>query len=441
MHVSLPPHSGPRPVRLLAWLLGLGVLLASCNSSPPGTVTPGVTAENGVTATPTSVLENSTPVPVATADVSAQTLRLWLPPQFAATEATPGGRALLAQLAVFEKARGWRVEVRVKKVSGQGGMIDALHTSLDVAPGVSPDVIALDTSMLSSAAGSIQPLLQVTEGDVIDFYPFALQTVKLDSTLIALPFAADALGFVYSTTAYGVPPQSWNDLNSESGDVYLPLEDPIALVTLQQYVALGGDLIDSTGQPTLDAFVLAQVLSDYQSLQMAGLLPAEAIGLPGVEETWAAYREGQASAATAFFGSYLADRRRLGATGFTFVPTRTGARATFATQWNYALVTSDPSRQAIALELMRWLTAPDNLGPWTMAASVLPARSQALGEWTDTFLAAVGDQLLKTARAGPPPSALVIVGPPVAAAVQSVLNGQASPASAAAAAAATVVGR
>jgi ABC-type glycerol-3-phosphate transport system substrate-binding protein len=427
--------------RVAPGLLAAGFVLAACAGPAPGPSTATATTESNGTATPTSVLENSTPVPVATADVSAQTLRLWLPPHFAPSESTPGGRALLAQLAAFEKTQGWHVDVRVKKVSGQGGLIDALNTSLEVAPGVSPDVVALDTTMLSFAAGSIQPLEQISEGEVVDYYPFTLQAAQLESTLVAMPFAVDALGFVYSTTAYGIPPQSWNDLKPESGAVYLPLDDPVALVTLQQYVALGGDLSDSTGQPTLDAVVLAQVLADYQSLQTAGLLPEATREVASVEETWTAYREGRGSAATAYFGSYLAERRRLGATGFTFLPTRTGARATFATQWNYALVAADPSRQAIALELIRWLTTPANLGPWALAASVLPARSQALNVWSDTFLAAIGDQLLKGAQPGPSQSVLVVVGPPVRAAVRSVLDGQASPEAAAATAAATVVGR
>ncbi len=420
--------------------LGFGILLSAC-ASAPSTVTPTTAPVSGVTATPTSVLANSTPVPFATPDASAQTLRLWLPPQFAPSADTPGGKVLLAQLAAFEEAKGWRVEVRVKKPAGQGGLIDALQSSLQVAPSVSPDVIALDSSMLPAAAGSVQPLTQITDGEVIDFYPFALQTARLNNTLIALPFAADVLGMAYSTTAYPLPPASWTDLKPENGPTWLPLGDPMALVTLQQYVALGGALADDTGQPTLDASLLAQVLSDYQSMQIAGLLPVESFGSMTIEETWVTYRESRASAAAAFFGTYLSDRRRMAATAFTFIPTRNGARATFARQWNYALVTDDPARQAIALELMRWLTAPDNLGAWTLASAVLPPRSQALAMWRDTSLAAVADPLLKAAQPEPPQSVIVVVGPPVAAAVQAVLNGQATPEAAAAAAAATVAGR
>jgi ABC-type glycerol-3-phosphate transport system substrate-binding protein len=387
------------------------------------------------------VLANSTPVPLATPDAAAPTLRLWLPPQFAPSPDTPGGKVLAAQLAAFEEAKGWHVEVRIKKAAGQGGLIDFLHTSLQAAPTVSPDVIALDTSMLTFAADAIQPLTSFTEGDVIDFYSFALQAVRSNNTFVALPFAADTLGFAYSTTAYALPPRTWSDLKPEAGVAALPLNDPTALVTLQQYVALGGALTDEAGQPTLEAAVLAQVLRDYQQMQVAGMWPVESASMSNVDESWIIYRESRASGAAAFFGAYLADRRRVAATAFAPLPTHTGARAAFSRQWNYALLTSDPARQAIALELMLWLTAPENLGEWSLAASVLPARSQALSEWSDFSLASAAEQLLTVAQPEPSQTVLVVVGPPVTAAVQSVLNGQASPEMAALAAATTVAGR
>ena len=419
-------------------ILGFGIF-SGCVSATPTTI-PTQAAPDGVTATPTSVLANSTPVPLITPD-AAPSLRLWLPPQFAPAPDMPGGIILAEQLAAFEEAKGWRVEVRIKKAAGQGGLIDSLRTSLQAAPGVSPDVIALDTSMLAVAADSIQPLTSFSAGDVIDFYPFALQAARVNNTLIALPFAADALGFAYSTTAYSMPPEYWSDLKPEAGVASLPLNDPTALVTLQQYVALGGALTDAAGQPTLDAVVLAQVLRDYQQMQIGGLLPPESASVLSVDESWIIYRESRASAAAVFFGNYLADRRRVAATAFAPLPTHIGARAAFARQWNYTLITGDPARQAIALELMRWLTAPENLGEWSLAANVLPARSQALSEWRETRLASAAEQLLNAAQPEPPQSVLVVVGPPVTAAVQAVLNGQASPENAATTASATVAGR
>ncbi len=375
-------------------------------------------------------------MPALTPDPAAQTLRLWLPPQFAPSADTPGGRELIAQLASFEQAHGWRVEVRVKKLAGQGGLLDALRTSLQVAPGASPDVIALDNSMLA-AAEAVQPLTQITNEEAADFYPFALQSVRRDEVWVALPFAADALGLAYSTAVYPLPPQTWNDLKPDYGSIALPFNDPLALITLQQYLALGGKF-EAKDRPGLNAPVLAQVLSDYQALETAGLLPAGTFGVTSAEEAWIAYREGRANSAATFFSYYLTDRYRVIATAFTLLPARAGAQTALARQWNYALIVGDPARQAAALELMRWLTRPDNLGAWAFAASVLPTRPQALNAWNDPELTAAADQILKAAQPEPPQSMLVLAGPPVTAAVQAVLNRQTLPEIAAAAAAAEV---
>lgn len=427
-------------LRLVICHLSFVILLSAC-VSPTATVTPSL-APVGITPTPTSVLANSTSVPT-TPEPTTQMLRLWLPPQFAPDENTPGGQVLLAQLAAFEKTSGWQVEVRVKKTVGQGGLLDALHTALQVAPSTSPDVIALDSLMLASetTTGSLQPLTQFSQGDLVDFYSFALQSVRFDNTLMALPFAADVLGFAYSTNPYPFAPQTWADLKPENGVAALPLNDTTGLVTVQQYLALGGELSDSTGQITLDKIILTQVLTDYQTLQAVGLLPLESINAASAEVSWMAYRESRAAVAVTFFGSYLVDRHRVAATAIAPIPTRTGATLTLARQWNYALVTTDPARQAIALDLMRWLTAPDNLGPWTLAAAVLPPRAQALNAWSEPGLAAVADSLLSIAQPEPSSTLLAKIGPAINTAVQSVLSGQATPEQAANTAAATVAGR
>jgi ABC-type glycerol-3-phosphate transport system substrate-binding protein len=420
--------------------LAFVILLTACIAAPP-TVAPTVAVPRAGTPTPTSVLENSTPQPAVTPSGTEQVLRLWLPPQFSPTEDTPGAEAMQAQIDAFEESTGWQVEVRIKKLIGQGSLLDHLRTSLQIAPSVSPDVIALDSAMLVSGINYIQPLSQIADDELTDYYSFALQGARIGETLVALPFAADAFGFAYSTSAYGVPPRAWTDMLVENGPVWLPLSDPSALVTLQQYVAMGGALTDETGQPTLNATLLAQVLADYQTMQIDGLLPAESFGAPSIESTWITYRESRATAAAALFSDYLMDRRRVGSTSFTFIPSHTGTSLTFTRQWNYALVTTDPTRQTAALELMRWLTAPDNAGAWSMAANALPTRSQALAAWNDPSLAAMADRLLNAAQPEPPPAILAVVGPPITAAIQSVLNGQASPEAAATTAANAVAGR
>lgn len=389
----------------------------------------------GVAATP-----EITPPAVAPA---SQTLRLWLPSQFAPAPDTAGGRVLLAQLKAFESAHpDWQVEVRIKKTSGQGGLVNALQASLEAAPGVSPDVIALDTPSLAVAAPLLQPLSnRLAESEIKDFYPFALQAGRIGDQLLGLPFAAEVWGLAYYTGAYPTPPLAWVDLKTDVGSLGLPLNDPLALVTLQNYVALGGQLTDASGKPAIDPGALSQVLAHYLFLQSTNTLSGVGVSDMSPEETWTAYREGRVTAAAVLSSDYLADRERLTNTAFTLLPTRDGKRFTFASQWSYALVTSDPVRQNIALDLMQTLTAPEALGEWARAAAVLPTRPSALAQWPNESLRAVLEEALLAAQPQPPSSVLGVVGPPVTAAVQVVLAGQASPEAAASTAAQTIAGR
>ena len=433
-----------RQLRLVNCALWI-VFLTACISAPVPTSIltpiPGVTVANPSSGPPIDTTQLASPA--STATPATQTLRLWLPPQFAPTPDTSGGRVLLAQLAAFEAAHpGWAVEVRIKKPNGQGSLLHALQTALQAAPSTSPDVLALDGQSLAAAAPYLQPLTtRLPESELEDFYPFALQTARVNDQLLGSPFAAEVLGLAYSTSVYQTPPLSWNDVQINSGTFGLPLNDPMALVTLQNYVALGGKLTDVSGKPSIDPGTLSQVLAYYLFLQSNNALSGISLSATSPGELWAAYRESRVTATAVTSGDYLADRERLTGTAFTLLPTRDGKRATFASQWNYALAASDPARQLVALELILTLTAPETLGEWTRAANVLPARPSAMATWPNDTLRAILTEALLTAQPQPSPTILNVVGPPITAAVQVVLAGQASPETAAETAAQTIAAR
>ncbi len=358
---------------------------------------------------------------------------MWLPPQFAPSAETAHGKILSAQIAEFESSQKWKIETRIKKANGPGGLIHALQTSLAAAPSVAPDVIALDSQMLITVIPSLQP---IALNDAPDFYPFALQAVRVKDQIVAVPFAADTIGFVYLTSAITKPPTVWSELKRENGPLWLPLGDPNAMITLQQYAALGGTMIDASGKPYLDAAVLADVLTNYQTMQSNGLLANGSIKAMDVSETWTAYREGRARLAAVTLSQYLAERARVAATTFTGLPTRNGNRLAYATQWSYVIITTDPARRAAALELIRFLTTPERLGAWTYAANVLPTRKGAFNLWQEGAIKNIASDSL--AIIVPTPSTMNSLSQPVASAVQAVMNGQASPEVAASAAAEVV---
>jgi ABC-type glycerol-3-phosphate transport system substrate-binding protein len=358
---------------------------------------------------------------------------LWLPPQFAPSAETAHGKILSAQIAEFESSQKWKVETRLKKASGQGGLIHALQASLAAAPGVAPDVIAIDSQMLITVMPSLQP---VTLSDASDFYPFALQAVRVKDQFVAVPFAADTIGLVYLASATLKPPTTWSELRRENGPLWLPLGDPNAMITLQQYAALGGTMIDASSKPYLDATVLADVLSNYQTLQSNGVLANGSIKTIDASETWTAYRDGRARLAAVTMSQYLTERARVAATTFSGMPTRNGNRLAYATSWSYAIITTDPARRAAALEMIRFLTTTERLGAWTFAANMLPTRKGVFNIWQESSTKNIASDSL--AIVVPAPSTMNALGQPVASAVQAVMNGQTSPEAAAASAAEVV---
>ena len=64
-------------------------------------------------------------------------------------------------------------------------------------------------------------------------------------------------------------------------------------------------------------------------------------------------------------------------TRFASIPTRDGNATTLSQGWAWAIVTSDPVRQALAADLIEWLMEPENSTQWNLAAGHLPTRRAA----------------------------------------------------------------
>jgi hypothetical protein len=373
------------------------------------------------------------------------TLRLWTSPDAAPGEATPGGQVLAGQLAAFEQANpGVSVEVRVKKVSGVGGLLDFLRTATGAAPAALPDVIALSRDDLVIAAGEnlIQPLTPLLAPEATaDLYPLPAAAARLGDEVYGLPFSADATVLVYDTAGRQTPPLTWSEVLTPTGTFVFPAGSPTGLVTLQQYQALGGGLADEAGHLALEAPALAQVLDFYQTAAEAGVLPASAADYVDASATWIAYREHRATLAAAPASLYLREHDRAGATAAALLPTRDGALLALGSAWCYALVATDPARQPLVLALMQWLTAPAAVGEWSQAAGVLPPREAALDSWTEAGLATFAGRVMSAAILQPDASSLAVLGPALRQAVTDAMAGRASPQVAAERAAAAVAGQ
>ncbi|HKZ54902.1 MAG TPA: ABC transporter substrate-binding protein [Anaerolineales bacterium] len=407
-------------------LVSLSLLAASCTA-------PGSIARVGPSPTP-----SQTPPPSPTLGVgvtpTVQTLTVWVPPIFAGQSGAQDGSLLAGRVEQYEAAHpSVKVIVRVKDAQGPGGLLEALQAASRVAPAALPAAIALDPDSLRIAAQQqlILPLNGlVPDTSASDWFDYALQASQVDGVLYGIPFASEAIVLVYRTDRYESPPDSWNDLINARQITLFPAGDPSAILTLVQYLALGGGLADPSGLPALDAGVLSQVLAHYDSAQSAGVLPLSALQYISFEDTWEALAGGRAASATAPFSAYfkLLDTATLSALP---LPGIAEAGFTMTRPWSWAVVGSDPIQDPQVADLLAWLSQPDFSGPWTLSLGLLPTTRSALAFWPSDSTSASASDLISSARAMPSSELLETYGPVLHQAVEAVLNQSENPESAA----------
>jgi ABC-type glycerol-3-phosphate transport system substrate-binding protein len=416
-----------------AWLprltLGVALILTSCGpvaTPTPAGATPGATATSRG---PGPSTPSAAPGPGA--------LTLWLPPAFDPTSSTSAADLLKERLADFERANpGLTVVVRIKDESGPAGLMETLSAAAEAAPASLPDLIALDPLGVRSAVikGLLAPLGDLGAGLASpEWYDYARATSLIDGVFYAVPFAADAEVFGFRATTFGSSPLTWDGLVAAQSIFVFPAADPEASVTLSQYLSLGGPLTDSSGRPTLNPNVLAQVLAFYRTAREAGVLPLSSRQYTTSGETWQALLDGRAQAGLTRLSVLLAaDDASLDASPLQ--PSPDSRPVCFVDTWSWAVVTRDPERQASAAQLLAWLSAPEFLGPWTYALGLLPPTASSLEIWPAGAKASLASRLVVAASPRPSEEVIATLGLPLRDAAQAVLTGSMSPEAAALAA-------
>jgi ABC-type glycerol-3-phosphate transport system substrate-binding protein len=434
--------------RLVLWALAL-FLLSGCSLFRSEAETPAppiATIRPTAIGTPpgTSPADAGTPVSTPTPE-GPLTLVLWASEDYAPNSETDGGMQLLEQIQAFKQSYDVEVEVILKKHSGTGGLLDFLSTASVAAPSVLPDLITLSDADLYRAAqaGLLQPLDELVSPELLDDqFDFALALTQLGGTTMGVLYQADLHHLVYDTMAVEEPPLSWTELYSSTVPfVFSPAApaDGVNDVILIQYLALGGQLTDEGGQPSIDVERLTQALEFFQTAQQVGVIPRSVLGLSDATTAWATFRIGEAGMVQIPASLYLAERAGLSSAGFAPVPLSEPGSSTVGHGWALAVVTQDPGRQQLAAALIEYLLEPENSGAWTQAAGKLPTRYGAFDFWDqdDVYLPFVRE-LLAQAEPEPNPQLASVVGGPLAQALAEALSGQATPAEAAQSAAEAV---
>ncbi len=409
-------------------------LIAACNAGPIKnsstlTPTPIVSAEPiGPTAAPTSTPSPNRPI----------TLTLWLPPSFMPGDQSPAQKILAQQIQTIDP----KVNIVTKKEHGAGGLLDLLRTASPVAPSILPDIIALDSVDLATAArsGLLQPLDDLIGSDsAIDLYPFARDLGSIDGQLYGLIYSADLEQFIFNSKTVKTQPAKWSDITQP---YIFALHDDVHSVSdavLSQYLSAGGTFLNADHQPALDQAALVNLLELYQQAQQAKVLTNAALDLNNVSDAWTLFRKSNAVLVNVSASIYLSEAQALPALQFAALPSIDLAAPPIARGWALAIVTREPRRQIAAMKFIQALLAPENNGAWTQAAHVLPGRISALQHWdqTNPYTSFVAGQL-QQAIAAPPPTIMNVIGPALRTAIDDVLSNRASPSDAAATAVDTV---
>jgi multiple sugar transport system substrate-binding protein len=401
--------------------------LASCTRLPfqGSTPTPEPSATATLTPTPT-IEETSTPV-------GPTTLRLWLPPQFDPEDGSSAGDLLKARLDEFGKRRpNIHLEVRIKALSGPGGLLDSLSAANAAAPLALPDLILLPRNMLETAAlkgllysleGSIPPL------DTGDWFDYAQELAHLQNSTFGLPFAGDALILLFRPAEIQDAPTDWSSTLDLTSPLIFPAADEQASFTLAEYLSDGGQVKDVEGRPTLNVDALTNVLTFYQQAEQAGVMPFWLTQYATDDQSWEGYQGGDSNLVITWTSRYL--RELPVDTAAAPIPTSNGRPFTLANGWIWALSNPQIERHDLAIELAEFLTTSEFLSEWTAAAGFLPPRSSALAGWSDSVLQSLVSKIVLSAEIIPSTDVLTVLSPAMQEATVEVLKEQADPITAA----------
>jgi ABC-type glycerol-3-phosphate transport system substrate-binding protein len=344
---------------------------------------------------------------------------------------------LADRIAAFEAAHpGLHVDVRIKAESGPGGLREMLGLTALAAPGALPDVVALDQSDLQAA--SLKHLVVPLDGSTLaipaqpTWAMFARSLSLINGTFVGLPFAGDC-EILVQTQPTTTSPILWTDLLGWHRNLYVPLADPKAIFLLSDYLAAGGRLPGGLSEVSLSAPALTSSLAWLLDLSHSGVLSAESLQIASFNQALGILETGGQGAIASYSGYATATRTRGDLSG-SLPPTPEGQSFTLVTGWSWAMATSDPQRQQLAIELIGWLSDPEFLGNWTRAQGVLPARLDALSWWPTDAQTQLARACLSAGVLYPSDEILTTFAPVFSQAAQSVVTRREDPSQAAAAA-------
>jgi ABC-type glycerol-3-phosphate transport system substrate-binding protein len=266
----------------------------------------------------------------------------------------------------------------------------------------------LPTDQLTSAAEQqlIFPLNDLLPPDALtDIYPAARDLATVGGRLMGYPYAINSLSHLayHSNIITGTMPSVWTGLVETNTDFVLPVSGPAGgAFALQFYLAESGTLVNDAGQTSLQLDPLTNAFTELAQGRATNLFASQSYGYTTLSEAWSLYANGQADITLTVAEEFLVHRKDGDESGFAPIPGPNGSLAPLIKGWVWAITTADPTRQAQAIDLIRYLTSTANLGPWSQQSNFLPAKRSALASWSqDPYIIFLAEQL-ERADAFPP---------------------------------------
>jgi hypothetical protein len=372
--------------------------------------TPGQTAvpmPTGVTAEATEVVEEQTPTPAP----PPGKLILWLPPELDPNGDTAAAAILKDRLDEFAYLNTIEIEVRIKAVSGGGGLLDALRTTHAAAPSISPDVVALSREHLLQAAQDEVVFrnegLKTVMGD-LDWYNFGREAGMVQGEVLAVPFKGVPMGLVYNSVSQLIPSNEWADTRLNYGYFGFAADDPRGTFLLLLYLSLGGQVQNEQGMTILQEEPLIAALQTLKDGLNTRHYSDLAVTMQNSEQVWDAFSTGAIDTAFLPVDVVLKGRET---TPDAPDPAFTSPGMTLTDAWVWALGSEEPQRQELAVALIAHLSDTQFLAKWSEALKAIPARPSALGSWEETSLKPALEKMASGAILYPPDSVMNNIGP------------------------------
>ena len=335
-----------------------------------------------ITGESTEIVAEQTPTPAP----PPEKLILWLPPDLDPNAETAAATILRDRLNEFAYLNSIEIDVRIKAVSGGGGLLDALRTTHAAAPASSPDVVALSRDHLLRAVQDGVVFKHeglTTMMSDLDWYNFGRDAGVIQGEVMAVPFKGVPMGLVYQSFSQLVPSNEWNDTKLNFGIFGFAADDPRGTFLLLLYLSLGGQVQNEQGETILQEAPLTEALQTLKDGLNTLHFSELSVPMQNSEQVWDAFSIQSFSTAFLPVNVVLQGRET---TPDAPDPAFTSPDITLTDAWVWALGSQEPQRQELALALISHLSETQFLAEWSEALKEIPARPSALGSWEETAL-------------------------------------------------------